>query len=148
MPHFAARNPAQPQRQKRSALRFSHFRLTLPRGSPLDPFTGALMASRHTQPKERLTKIVRARVSDEAMTRLEQIADQARLTVSELVRRKLEGVAIHSSTDMTTVRALRQTAGLLKLVHTESGGAYSEQTAAMLRQVELAIVRIAQSHDL
>ena len=42
-------------------------------------------------------------------------------------------------TDATTIRELRRLGGLLKKVHVDSGGAYSEETAAALTALRAAI---------
>ena len=47
--------------------------------------------------------------------------------------------------DATTIRELRRIGGLLKKVHVDGGGAYSQQTAAALRTLHAAIERLAGS---
>ena len=42
-------------------------------------------------------------------------------------------------TDATTIRELRRLGGLLKMVHVDSGGAYSRETAAALDALHAAI---------
>ena len=74
------------------------------------------------------------------------VLEQARacgLTVSSYCRALVLGRVVTSRTDLVTVNELRRLGGLLKLVHTESGGAYSATTAATLIDVRAAINRIA-----
>ena len=70
-------------------------------------------------------------------------ASDAGLPVSELVRLRALGRPVVSRTDATTIRELRRLGGLLKVVHLESGGAYSEQTGAALGELRAAIARVA-----
>ena len=74
---------------------------------------------------------------------LRGIARAAGLGVSDLVRLRALGHPVVSRTDATTIRELRRLGGLLKKVHVDSGGAYSQQTAAALRTLHAAIVRLA-----
>ena len=53
------------------------------------------------------------------------------------------GRPVVSRTDATTIRELRRLGGLLKMVHVESGGAYSRETAAALASLHAAIARLA-----
>ena len=70
-------------------------------------------------------------------------ARDAGLTVSELVRLRALGRPVVSRTDATTIRELRRLGVLLKLVHTESGGAYSQQTAELLTMLRAAVRKLA-----
>ena len=54
-----------------------------------------------------------------------------------------ERVAARCGIAATTIRELRRLGGLLKLVHRESGGAYSRETAAALASLSAAIGRLA-----
>lgn len=74
------------------------------------------------------------------------VLEQARacgLTLSSYCRSLILGRVVTSRTDLVTVNELRRLGGLLKLVHTESRGAYSAATAAALNDVRAAIKRIA-----
>ncbi len=78
------------------------------------------------------------------------VLDQARaggLTVSSYCRSLILGRVVTSRTDLATVNELRRLGGLLKLVHTESRGAYSASTAAALADVRRAIARIAAGDE-
>ena len=74
------------------------------------------------------------------------VLDQARaggLTVSSYCRSLILGRVVTSRADLTVVNELRRLGGLLKLVHTESRGAYSTATAAALNDLRAAMRRIA-----
>jgi hypothetical protein len=71
------------------------------------------------------------------------MARAAGLGVSDLVRLRTLGRPVVCRTDATTIRELRRLGGLLKKVHVDSGGAYSQQTAAALRALYAAIARLA-----
>jgi hypothetical protein len=74
-------------------------------------------------------------------------ARDAGLTVSELVRLRALGHPVVSRTDATTIRELRRLGGLLKLVHTESGGAYRQQTAELLTMLRAAVAKLAGGQE-
>lgn len=61
--------------------------------------------------------------------------------MSELVRLRVLGRPVVGRTDATTIRELRRLGGLLKMVHLDSGGAYSEQTGEALGELRAAIGR-------
>ena len=85
-----------------------------------------------------------------AATERKAVPEQARacgLTVSSYCRSLILGRVVTSRTDLATVNELRRLGGLLKLVHTESRGAYSASTAAALADVRRAIARIAAGDE-
>jgi len=90
-----------------------------------------------------LTERLDVRVAPDEKGHLRAIADAAGIAVAELVRRRALGRPVVSRTDATTIRELRRLGGLLKMVHVESGGAYSRQTAAALDALHAAIRRLA-----
>jgi hypothetical protein len=90
-----------------------------------------------------LTVRLDVRVAPAEKARLREIADTAGIAVAELVRARALGRPVVSRTDATTIRELRRLGGLLKLVHGESGGAYSRETAAALASLRAAIARLA-----
>lgn len=81
---------------------------------------------------ESLDAVVNVRLTAAEKARLKEDADLAGLSVSELVRRRYFGRPVIAHADVVTIKELRRLGGLLKLVHTESGGAYSAETAAAL----------------
>jgi hypothetical protein len=90
-----------------------------------------------------LTERLDVRVAPGEKAQLRAIADTAGIVVAELVRRRALGRPVVSRTDATTIRELRRLGGLLKMVHVESGGAYSSETAAALDALHAAIRRLA-----
>jgi hypothetical protein len=68
-----------------------------------------------------------------------EIAGQAEishLTMSEYIRRRVLGKRVVSQADMAVLAELRRLGGLLKHVHLETRGAYSELTANAIRAIE------------
>ena len=94
----------------------------------------------------RLKEYVPVRMTPEEKVRLRESADVAGLSVSELIRRCCFSRIITSKTDLMMVRELRRLGGLVKHIHNESHGAYSEATAGILRQIQQRIVELSQ-HD-
>ena len=90
-----------------------------------------------------LTERLDVRVAPSEKDQLRNIARFAGLGISDLVRLRALGRPVVSRTDATTIRELRRLGGLLKKVHVDSGGAYSQQTAAALRALQAAIARLA-----
>lgn len=82
-----------------------------------------------------------------ATTERKAVLEQARacgLTLSSYCRSLILGRVVTARSDLTAIGELRRVAGLLKFVHTTSGGAYSEKTAAAIADVRRAITRIAR----
>jgi hypothetical protein len=90
-----------------------------------------------------LTERLDVRVAPGEKAELRAVARDANLAVSELVRLRALGRPVVSRTDSTTIRELRRLGGLLKMIHLDSGGAYSEQTGEALGELRAAIVRLA-----
>jgi hypothetical protein len=90
-----------------------------------------------------LTERLDVRVAPGEKAQLRAIAAAAGIAVAELVRRRALGRPVVSRTDATTIRELRRLGGLVKVVHVESGGAYSRETAAALNALHAAIRRLA-----
>jgi hypothetical protein len=90
-----------------------------------------------------LTARLDVRMAPAEKAQLREIADAAGIGVAELVRLRALGRPVVSRTDATTLRELRRLGGLLKMVHVESGGAYSRGTAAALAALTTAIARLA-----
>jgi hypothetical protein len=94
-----------------------------------------------------LTERLDVRVAPPEKAELRALADDAGITVAELVRQRALGRPVVARTDATTIRELRRLGGLLKKVHTDSRGAYSQTTAAALRDLHAAIRALAGSGD-
>ena len=90
-----------------------------------------------------LTERLDVRVAPGEKDQLRSIARAAGLGISDLVRRRALGRPVVSRSDATTIRELRRLGGLLKKVHVDSGGAYSQQTAAALRALQGAVALLA-----
>lgn len=93
---------------------------------------------------EKLEARVNLRMTKKELERLKEDATVANLTISELVRRRYFGRPIMASVDATTVRELRRLGGLIKKVHVDSGGAYREQTAELLSQLNAAVIALSE----
>ncbi|MYD95113.1 MAG: hypothetical protein F4Y02_15805 [Chloroflexi bacterium] len=95
------------------------------------------------EPK-RLTAFLRIRFTPADRAELGAHAEAAGMTVAGYVRRRALGHTVIAATDEMMIRELRRLGGLVKRVHSESGGAYSEQTAAALDDLRAAIQRVAR----
>ena len=93
---------------------------------------------------ESLDEIINVRVSRAEKESLREAAEVAGLTLSAYCRRRFLGHAVVAQTDRAMIRELRRIGGLLKRTHTESGGAYSNETAGVLRDLREAIERLAR----
>lgn len=82
-----------------------------------------------------LTGRINLRVTEQELSDLKQQAEIAGLSVSEYVRRRALGrrVVGSSKTDIHVLSELRKLGGLLKLVHNETRGAYSQKTAEAIQ---------------
>jgi hypothetical protein len=128
--------PVLRQTGRRSALRFSQ-----PRADEVEP-----VPFRKKGPTG-LTERLDVRVAPSEKAQLRVVARDAGLAVSELVRLRALGRPVVSRTDSTTIRELRRLGGLLKMIHLDSGGSYSEQTGEALGELRAAIGRLAQNDD-
>ena len=90
-----------------------------------------------------LTARLDVRVAPGEKEQLGAIARDAGLVVAELVRLRALGRPVVSRTDATTIRELRRLGGLLKMVHTDSGGAYRQQTAELLGMLRVSVCKLA-----
>lgn len=86
-----------------------------------------------------LDSVIHVRLTSAEKERLKLDAEAANMSMSELVRAQYFRRKIISQSDATMLNELRRTCGLLKHVHNESGGAYSEQSMSALKEVEAFI---------
>ena len=93
--------------------------------------------------EEALTERIGMRVTPVEKVRLKEDADDAGLSVSELVRRRYFGRKLVARSDEKMIRNLNRIGGLLKHIHNQSGGAYAAETADALRQVYAFIDQLA-----
>jgi hypothetical protein len=91
-----------------------------------------------------LDSVVNVRLTREEKASLQEDADMAGISVSALVRRRVLGHAVIARSDDVMLREMRRLGGLLKHVHNESGGAYSEQTARALAAIEDYFHKVSQ----
>lgn len=99
------------------------------------------MAKRVAEPK---TKIIRIRMTEREYQEIIARADMSGLTLAEYIRRTASGRKIVSRVGQNAINELRKIGGLLKHVHNESGGAYSEKTAAAIADIRDAVKRIGR----
>lgn len=90
-------------------------------------------------------KPISFRISDELQKRLHKEADDADLSISELIRRRAAGHPVIHRVDLKTVSELRRLGGLLKHIHNETGGVYTEETLVCLHEIKKTLRSIA--HD-
>ena len=86
---------------------------------------------------------ITVRFSNDEQKELREQADVAVLSVSEYVRRRILGKHVVSKTDLKLLAELRRIGGLLKHIHLETRGAYSELTAEALSEV----IRFVRNFD-
>ena len=91
-----------------------------------------------------LSERLDVRISPAEKRQLRTLALGAGLPVAEFVRLRALGQPVVSRTDVTTIRELRRLGGLLKKVHVDSNGAYSERTAAALADLHRAIATLSE----
>ena len=87
------------------------------------------------------------RVSEEERLEVLEQAEISQLTVSEYIRRRILGKPIASHADLSVLAELRRLGGLLKHVHNESRGAYSELTANAIRAFEAYTRTMQRSYN-
>jgi hypothetical protein len=94
---------------------------------------------------EPLKTVINVRLSISEKERLKEDADLAALSMSELVRRRYFGSPIIANVDVVMVKELRRIGGLLKHIHNQTNGAYSQETAEALVALKAYIEKL--SHD-
>ena len=88
--------------------------------------------------------MVNVRLTTAEKLRLQDDADLASISMSELVRARYFGRPVIANADFVMVKELRRLGGLVKMVHTSSDGAYSTTTAAILAEVKAYIEKLSQ----
>jgi hypothetical protein len=102
--------------------------------------------------KNKLSRLERSiriglRVSEEERREMEEQAEASRLTVSEYIRRRVLGRRIVPKADLAVLGELRRLGGLLKHIHLETRGTYSELTANAIRALEAYARKVERSHN-
>ena len=93
-----------------------------------------------------LSAVINVRLTATEESRLKEDADLAGLSLSELVRRRYFGRPIIANADAVMIKELRRIGGLLKHVHNESKGKYSQDTDATLTVLKAYIERLSHDH--
>ena len=93
---------------------------------------------------ESLDDVINVRVSTVEKESLREAAETAGISLSSYCRRRFLAHSVVAHTDRVMIRELRRIGGLLKTVHTESGGAYRCETAEALNDLRQAIERLAK----
>ena len=94
---------------------------------------------------DELDAVVNVRLTSSEKARLKLDADIAGLSMSALVRARYFGRPLVAHADLVTIRQLNRLTALLKTANSESGGAYSADTAAAIAEISEAIKAIAAS---
>ena len=94
-----------------------------------------------------MTETLRLRLTADEKAQLTEIAQVAGISVSELVRRRALGKPIIASVDLAMIREVRRLGGLLKHVHTENGGTYSQTTAQALVAIKNTIEALSRDRQ-
>jgi hypothetical protein len=89
----------------------------------------------------------KTRISEEENQEIREQAEVSHLTVSEYIRRRVLGKRVASQADLAVLAELRRLGGLLKHVHLETRGAYSELTAEAIRALEAYTRSLERSHN-
>jgi hypothetical protein len=84
------------------------------------------------------------RVTASELAELRESAGLAGLSLSEYMRRRALGIVVVAHADLSVVRELRRLGGLLKKVHVDSQGAYSQATAEALHQINAYVEAIGR----
>ena len=85
-----------------------------------------------TQEKQRLKRIY-ARLTEQEYADVLEQADAVALSRSEYLRRRLFGRRVVPKTDLRVLAELRRLGGLLKHIHNETRGAYSDLTVEAIQ---------------
>jgi hypothetical protein len=79
---------------------------------------------------------VGVRLNAEERKEVWEQANVSSLSVSEYIRRRVLGKPVASKADLRVLAELRRLGGLLKHIHLETRGAYSQDTARALQAIE------------
>ena len=96
-----------------------------------------------THGMEPLDAVINVRLTSDEKMKLKEDADLAGLSMSELVRRRYFGRPIIASADAIMLKELRRLGGLLKHIHNESKGVYSQATASAIAELRIYIQKLS-----
>ena len=88
---------------------------------------------------EQLDATLHVRLTMAEKSALQHDASLAGLTVSKLIRRRYFGKPVIANADTQLISELARQGGLLKHLHTQTGGAHSELTAALINKFNALI---------
>jgi hypothetical protein len=92
---------------------------------------------------EPLDAVINVRLTSAEKAALKEDADLAGLSMSELVRRRYFGRPIVANADAIMLKELRRLGGLLKHIHNQSAGAYSQATASAIAELRIYIQKLS-----
>ena len=92
---------------------------------------------------EPLDAVINVRLTSAEKATLKEDADLAGLSMSELVRRRYFGRPIIANADAVMLKELRRLGGLLKHIHNQSAGAYSQATASAIAELRVYIQKLS-----
>jgi hypothetical protein len=93
------------------------------------------------------SRYIGIRLSEEEDRRIREQAEMSHLTISEFMRRRALGKQIVPKSDLGILSELRRLGGLLKHVHLETRGSYSELTANAIRALEAYGRKLERSYE-
>jgi hypothetical protein len=91
-------------------------------------------------------RYVGIRLSGEENQRIREQAEMSHLTISEFMRRRALGKQIVPKSDLGILSELRRLGGLLKHIHLETQGTFSNLTASAIRALEAYARTLERSH--
>lgn len=96
-----------------------------------------------TKGPQPLDAVVNVRLTKSEKERLQDDADLAGLSMSELVRRRYFGRPIIANVDAVMLKELRRIGGLIKDTHNKTDGIYSKETSDILISLKTYIDKLA-----
>jgi phosphate uptake regulator len=102
-------------------------------------------ANRKKFPREYLTRRISFRLSESEYARISENLPAIGMTLSALARKSLLGVRVTPRADLAALAELRRLGGLLKHIHNETLGTYSELTAQAIRDLSAYARALAEN---
>ena len=107
------------------------------------------MTQSHKAAKDKKPYRITVRFDDTDYSKICSEAEALGVTVSNLIRVKMAGGYIripkYAKIDAAAMNQLSKLGGLLKMIHTESGGIHGEKTLVILRDIREVIAKIRDS---
>jgi hypothetical protein len=95
-----------------------------------------------TQKKNNKTMRYMVRLTADEGSEIAEDAHSAGMSIAGYMCERILGHPVASEMDSHIFNEVRKIGGLLKLVHTESGGAYSEKTAEVLDMLKQFVLKL------